>query len=164
MASFQQAKISPHLWFDQEALEAAEFYTQVFDDSKIVNHTQIEDTPSGSVDVVNFELFGQPFTAISAGPFFTFNESISFVIHCDDQAEIDRYWAALSQDGGEPGQCGWLKDKYGLSWQIVPRSMAAMMRSHDPVKLARLTQCFLTMTKLEIAVLERAFNGESSGE
>ncbi|MBV7262824.1 VOC family protein [Photobacterium sp. 2_MG-2023] len=160
MASFQQAKISPHLWFDKEAVEAAEFYTQLFDHSRIVNVTKIDDTPSGSVDVVNFELFGQPFTAISAGPFFTFNESVSFVIHCDDQAEIDRYWTALSQDGGEEGQCGWLKDKFGLSWQIVPRSMDVMMRSHDHDKLARLTQCFLTMTKLEIAALERAFNGK----
>ncbi|UTM59037.1 VOC family protein [Photobacterium sp. CCB-ST2H9] len=158
--SVSSAKIVPHLWFDQAAIEAAKFYTQTFENSRVIHISQIHDTPSGTVDIVNFELFGQPFMAISAGPMFTFNESISFVISCDDQEEVDRYWSALSADGGEAGQCGWLKDKFGLSWQVVPKVMNEMMRSGDPEKLARLTQCFLTMTKLDVKALERAFHGE----
>ncbi len=106
-----------------------------------------------------FELFGQEFQAISAGPLFRFNESISFMVKCDTQAEIDRYWDALTADGGQPVECGWLKNKYGLSWQIVPRARDAMMTSSDLEAVARVTQAFLTMRKFDIAALERAFAG-----
>jgi predicted 3-demethylubiquinone-9 3-methyltransferase (glyoxalase superfamily) len=105
-----QARIVPHLWFDKEAREAAEFYTSIFKDSRIKSTVKIQDTPSGEVDIVTFELFGQEFMAISAGPLFKFNESISFIVRCDTQEEIDFYWKELTSKGGQEGQCGWLKD------------------------------------------------------
>lgn len=152
------AKIVPHLWYDKEAKEAAQFYCSVFPDSKVTNVTTIHDTPSGDCDVVSFTLMGQPFMAISAGPLFKFNEAISFMVQCDTQEEIDRYWAKLSAEP-KAEQCGWLKDKYGLSWQIVPRVMEKMMTDKDPRKIARVTQAFLPMKKFDIAALERAYNG-----
>jgi predicted 3-demethylubiquinone-9 3-methyltransferase (glyoxalase superfamily) len=112
------------------------------------------------VDTVSFELLGQNFMAKSAGPLFTFNESISFMVNCDSQEEIDYYWEKLTADGGEPGQCGWLKDKYGLSWQVVPAMMSEMMDAKDPEALARVTQAFLKMTKFDIAALRRAHDEE----
>ncbi len=151
-------RIVPHLWFDREAKEAARFYTSIFKDSEIKNVTTIHDTPSGSVDVVTFELGGQEFKAISAGPLFKFNESISFIVRCDSQEEIDYYWEKLASEGGEEGVCGWLKDKYGLSWQIVPAVMDEMMESKDPESLARVTQAFLKMKKFDIAALKRAYS------
>ena len=156
MATLKQ--IVPHLWYDKEAKEAAQFYCSVFPDSKIDYVTTLHDTPSGDCDIVSFKLMGQPFMAISAGPLFKFNESISFIVYCDTQEEIDRYWKKLSADP-KSEQCGWLKDKYGLSWQIAPTVMEKMMRDKDPKKVARVTQAFLPMKKFDIAALERAYRG-----
>jgi len=153
-------KIVPHLWFDKEAKEAAEFYTSVFKNSRIKSTATLHDTPSGAVDIVNFELSGQEFMAISAGPLFKFNESISFIVKCDTQEEIDFYWEKLTSGGGQEVECGWLKDKYGLSWQIVPAIMDEMMQSKDPERLARVTQAFLKMKKFDIAALQRAYDGQ----
>ena len=158
MAVIKQ-KIVPHLWFDKEAREAALFYTSVFKGSRIIHTMMLHDTPSGSAEVVSFELLGQEFMAISAGPLFKFNESISFIVKCEDQGEIDYYWENLTGEGGEEGMCGWLKDKYGLSWQIVPTAMDEMMQANDPEKLARVTQAFLKMKKFDIAALKRAYEG-----
>ena len=152
-------RITPHLWFDKEASEAAEFYTSVFPNSKIKDTTTLHNTTSGSVDIVTIELLGQEFMLISAGPLFTFNEAISFMVHCDTQEEIDYYWGKLSAVP-EAEQCGWLKDKYGLSWQIVPTVMAEMMKDKDPQKLARVTEAFLKMKKFDIAALKRAYEGK----
>jgi len=157
MATIKQ-KIVPHLWFDKEAKEAAQFYTSIFPESKITNITTLHDTPSGDCDVVDFELTGQPFMAISAGPLFKFNESISFIVYCETQDEIDGYWEKLSAVP-ESEQCGWLKDKYGLSWQIVPARMDEMMRRGTEDQIARLTQAFLPMKKLDIEALEAAYKG-----
>ena len=151
-------KITPHLWFDREAKEAAEFYTSVFPKSRIMDTTTLHDTPSGSVDVVTIELLGQEFMLISAGPFFKFNEAISFIVSCDTQEEIDYYWEKLSAVP-EAEQCGWLKDKYGLSWQIVPTVLGDMMKDEDEKKLARVTEAFLQMKKFDIAALKRAYEG-----
>lgn len=152
-----QHTLTTHLWYDQEAREAAEFYVSIFPDSRIKSVSQIEGTPSGSVDIVTFEIMGQEFQAISAGPFFKFNEAISFVVHCDTQEEIDRYWEKLSAVP-ESEQCGWLKDKYGLSWQIVPTVMDEMMATKDENKLNAVTQAFLKMKKFDIAELQRVFD------
>ena len=156
MASVQ--KIVPHLWYDKEAKEAAQFYCSVLPDSHVDNVTTIHDTPSGDCDVVSFTLCGQPFQAISAGPLFKFNEAISFMIHCDSQEEIDRYTAKLSSDP-KYEQCGWIKDKFGVSWQIVPRAMDRMMKDKDPEKVARVVQAFLPMKKFDIAALVGPFEG-----
>jgi predicted 3-demethylubiquinone-9 3-methyltransferase (glyoxalase superfamily) len=150
------ARITSHLWFDKEAKEAAQFYTSIFPNSKIKSTTTIHDTPSGSADIVTIDLLGQDFTLISAGPFFKFNEAISFMVHCETQDEIDYYWEKLSADP-KAEQCGWLKDKYGLSWQIVPTIMAQMMKDKDPKKLARVTQAFLKMKKFDIGKLKQAY-------
>lgn len=152
-------KIVPHLWYDKEAKEAAQFYCSVFPDSKVTNVTTIHDTPSGDCDIVSFTLAGQRFMAISAGPLFKFNESISFMVGCDTQEEIDYYWSKLSAVP-EAEQCGWLKDKYGLSWQIAPTAMEGMMTDKDPKKVARVVQAFLPMKKFDIAALRRAYEGK----
>lgn len=149
-------KITPHLWFDKEAKQAAEFYVSIFPNSKIKNATTISGTPSGDTEMVRFELFGQNFMAISAGPLFKFNESVSFVVSCKDQKEIDYYWEKLSADP-KAEQCGWLKDKYGLSWQIVPEIMSEMMASGDKERVARVTQAFLKMKKFDIEKLREAY-------
>lgn len=151
-------KIVPHLWFDKEAKEAAQFYASIFPDSRVTNITTLHDTPSGDCDVVSFELSGQPFMAISAGPLFKFNESISFMVYCETQDELDYYWEKLSAVP-EAEQCGWLKDKYGLSWQIVPLRMDEMLQGGTEEQVARVTQAFLPMKKLDIAQLERAYAG-----
>jgi predicted 3-demethylubiquinone-9 3-methyltransferase (glyoxalase superfamily) len=153
-------KIIPHLWFDKEANEAARFYTSVFKDSRIKNTATLQDTPSGAVDIVTFELFEQEFMAISAGPLFKFNESISFMVKCNTQEEIDYYWDNLTRDGGQEIECGWLKDKYGLSWQIVPAILDDMMQSTDPERLSRITQAFLKMKKFDIVALQKAYDGK----
>lgn len=158
MATIKQ-KIVAHLWFNKEALEAARFYTSVFKDSHIISTATLQDTPSGSVEMVSFQLLGKEFMAISAGPLFQFNESISFVVRCDTQQEIDHYWEQLTSGGGEAVECGWLKDKFGLSWQIVPAIMDDMMQTKDPAALARLTQAFLKMKKLDIEALQHAYAG-----
>lgn len=150
-------KIVPHLWFDKEARQAAEYYVSVFPNSKMTGMTTISNTPSGTSDIVTFELSGQKFMAISAGPFFKFNESISFIIKCETQKEIDYYWEKLSAVP-ESEQCGWCKDKFGLSWQIIPTIMDEMMASKDEKKLAQVTQAFLKMKKFDIEKLKKAFN------
>ena len=151
-------KISPFLWFDKEAGEAAGFYTSVFKDSKIINSTTLRNTPSGTVQIVTIELLGQEFTLLSAGPLFKFNESISFVVHCRTQNEIDYYWERLSTDP-KAEQCGWLKDKYGLSWQIEPIALSKMLQDKDERKVARVTEAFLKMKKFDIATLKKAYQG-----
>jgi predicted 3-demethylubiquinone-9 3-methyltransferase (glyoxalase superfamily) len=156
-------KIMPHLWYTREAEEAARFYASIFPDSRVDRVTALPaDSPSGpagSVAVVEFTLFGQPFMAISAGPLDPFNHAISFVVTCDDQAEVDRYWDALLQDGGAPEQCGWLKDRYGLSWQIVPAVLGEMITDPDRQKARRAAEAMLKMVKLDVAGLKAAYAG-----
>src|SRR5262245_27244523 len=132
-------RIVPHLWYDKEAKEAAEFYASIFPDSKVTGVRTIHDTPSGDAEIVSFELWSQPFMAISAGPFFKFNEAISFMVHCDSQEEIDFYWYKLSADPAAE-QCGWLKDKFGLSWQIIPTKMDELLNQGTEEQTARVTQ------------------------
>ena len=151
-------KITPHLWFDKEAKEAAAFYCSVFPNSKITHVSTISGvpTPGGDCDIVSFELNGQPFMGISAGPMFKFNEAISFLIPRDTQEEIDYYWEKLSADP-MAGQFGWLKDKFGLSWQVWPRAMGEMMDKGAPEQVARVTKAMLAMKKFDIAALVKAF-------
>ncbi len=152
-------KITPHLWFTERAEEAARFYASIFPDSRVDRVTTIPaETPSGppgSVAVVEFTLFGQKFMAIGAGPLDPFNHAISFVVNCADQAEVDRYWNALV-DGGAPEQCGWLRDRYGVSWQIVPTALPELLGDPDREKSQRVMRAMLNMKKIEIAELERA--------
>ena len=151
-------KITPFLWFDKEAALAAKFYTSVFKDAEIIDSTFLEDTPSGTVEIVTINLFGQQYQLMSAGPLFKFNESISFVVNCQDQEEIDYYWTKLSADPNYE-QCGWIKDQFGVSWQIVPTIMYEMQKTKDKQQLARLTQAFLKMKKFDIAELQKAYAG-----
>jgi len=151
-------KITPFLWFDTEGEEAAEFYTSVFPNSKIleiVRYGSAGPRPEGMVMTVSFELDGQKFVALNGGPDFTFNEAISFAVDCDTQDEVDTYWSKLS-DGGEEGPCGWLKDRFGVSWQIVPRILTELLADPDREKSQRVMQAMLSMKKLEIEPLERA--------
>lgn len=150
-------KIVPHLWYDTQAKEAAEFYVSVFPDSKIINTVILENTPSGNAEQVEFELMGQRFMAISAGPYFKFNEAVSFIINCDSQEEIDYYWEKLSAVP-EAEQCGWVKDTYGLSWQIVPSQLDEMLYSGTKEQKKQVTQAFLKMKKFDIKKLQEAFN------
>jgi predicted 3-demethylubiquinone-9 3-methyltransferase (glyoxalase superfamily) len=150
-------KITPFLWFDKEAGEAARFYTSVFKGSKIKDSTKIENTPSGTAEIITIELLGQEFTLISAGPYFKFTEAVSFVVNCETQQEIDYYWERLSADP-KAEQCGWLKDKYGLSWQIVPTILQKMLQDKDKTKVARVTEAFLKMKKFDIKALKQAYN------
>jgi predicted 3-demethylubiquinone-9 3-methyltransferase (glyoxalase superfamily) len=154
------AKIVPHLWFVDNAVEAANFYVSLFPDSRVDSVSPIPaETPSGpagSVPVVEFTLAGQPFMAISAGPLDPFNHAISFMVNCDDQPEIDRLWEALSA-GGTIEMCGWLKDRYGVSWQIVPTVLGEMMKDSDRDRARRVTETMLQMQKLDIARLEEAY-------
>jgi len=151
--------ITPHLWYDKEAKEAAEYYVSIFPNSKITSVTTLHDTPSGDCDVVSFELDGQPFMAISAGPTFKFNEAVSFIVYCQDQKEIDYYWEKLSAVP-ESEQCGWCKDKFGLSWQVVPVGVDEMMATEDEEQRARVTQAFLKMKKFDVAELEKVYRGD----
>ena len=154
-------RISPNLWFDGNVEEAAAFYTSVFDNSKILRTTHYPPNspgPEGAVMTVEFELDGQRFVGINGGPQFTFSEAVSFEITCRDQAEVDRYWAALT-DGGEEGPCGWLKDRYGLSWQVVPEGMDEVFAHPDKERASRAMQAMLTMKKLDIAALREAAGG-----
>jgi predicted 3-demethylubiquinone-9 3-methyltransferase (glyoxalase superfamily) len=147
-------KITPFLWFDNNAEEAAQFYTSVFKNSRILN---VSRDPKGSVMVVSFQLEGQQFTALNGGPQFKFSEAFSFVVNCENQAEIDHYWNTLTTGGGQESQCGWLKDKFGFSWQIVPTALGNLMS--DPKKANRVMQALLQMKKLDIAALEEAAEG-----
>ena len=151
-------KIVPHLWFDTQAKEAAEFYCSLFPDSKITSAVTLHDTPSGDAQTVTFALAGQPFMAISAGPYFQFNEAISFIVNCDTQAEIDYYWEKLSAVP-EAEACGWLKDKFGVSWQIVPRVFGELIESGNEEQAGRVVQAFLAMKKFDIEALKRAYEG-----
>jgi len=155
-------KITPFLWYAKEAEEAAGFYTSIFPDSRIVRVTSLpSESPSGppeSVKVVDFVLFGQSFTAMTAGRLDPFNHAVSFVVNCDDQAEVDRYWNALLQ-GGAPEECGWLKDRYGLSWQIVPKVLLEMMSDSDRARAKRASDAMLKMVKIDIAALQAAYRG-----
>jgi predicted 3-demethylubiquinone-9 3-methyltransferase (glyoxalase superfamily) len=161
MASVDLSKIFTHLWYASEAEEAARFYTSIFPDSHVDRVTPIPvETPSGppgSVKVVDFTLCGRRFQAISAGPHHEFNDAVSMVVLCDDQAELDRYWSALLEGGGRPQACGWLVDRFGLRWQIVPAAMDAMMRDKDPTRSKRVMEAMLGMVKLDIAGLEKAY-------
>lgn len=152
-------KITPFLWFNGNAEEAADFYCSVFKDAK--KHTAITDDVSGSAPkgkplTVSFELFGQTFVALNGGPQFAFTEAVSFVVNCDTQEEIDYYWNALTQ-GGQPSRCGWLKDKFGLSWQVVPRSLSQLLGDKDPAKAGRVMQALMQMDKLNLPALEAAY-------
>jgi predicted 3-demethylubiquinone-9 3-methyltransferase (glyoxalase superfamily) len=162
--------ITPCLWFDSQAEEAARYYTGIFKNSKIGTITryteaghEVHGRPAGSVMTVEFELNGQAFTALNGGPHFKFNEAVSFQIMCRDQEEVDHYWNKLSQ-GGDPNaqQCGWLKDKYGLSWQVVPTVLVELMSDPDKEKSGRAMEAMLQMKKRDIAELERAFAGETA--
>jgi len=157
-------KITPFLWYSKDAEEAAAFYASIFPDSRVVRVTPLlSESPSGppgSVKIVDFVLFGQSFTAMTAGPLDPFNHAVSFVVNCDDQAELDRYWNALLE-GGSAEACGWLKDRYGLSWQIVPKVLFEMMANPDRAKAKRASDAMLKMVKLDIAALQAAFAGTS---
>jgi len=161
MAMKARAKIFPFLWYAKEAEEAAKFYASIFPDSRVDGVTSLQSEspsgPPGSVKVVNFTLFGQPFQAMSAGPHHEFNDAISIVVLCDDQAELDRYWKALLEGGGKPQACGWLIDRFGVRWQIIPAAFEEMMRDKDRARSKRVTDAMLKMVKLEIAALEKAY-------
>ena len=154
------ARLLPHLWYARDAEEAAEFYASVLPNSSVDRVSTLPaDSPSGpagTVPIVEFTLMGQPFMAISAGPLDEFNHSVSFVVECDDQAEIDRLWTALSA-GGTTEECGWLKDRYGLSWQITPTVLQEMMTDPNPARAERVAEAMLKMKKLDIKGLERAY-------
>ena len=157
-------KITTYLWFNGNAEEAVEFYMSVFPDSRVTRVVTLPSEspsgPPGSVKVVEFVLFGQPFVAMSAGPLDPFNHAVSFVVNCENQAEIDRYWNALL-DGGSAEQCGWLKDRFGLSWQIVPTVLTQMMADPDRAKAKRAADAMMKMVKLDIAALQAAYAGTS---
>ncbi len=164
-------KIVPFLWFDNQAEEAARFYTSIFKNSKVGKISrygeagrEVHGRPPGSVMVVEFEIEGQKFSALNGGPVFNFNEAISFEINCETQEEVDYYWEKLTA-GGDPKaqQCGWLKDKYGVSWQVVPTVLAELMTDPDRSKAERTMEALLKMKKLDIAELERAANGQMAG-
>jgi predicted 3-demethylubiquinone-9 3-methyltransferase (glyoxalase superfamily) len=154
-------RITPNLWFDHQGLEAAEFYVSVFPNSKVNEITRYGESDgqrAGSVLTVNFELDGKPFTAINGGPQFAFDEAISLLIDCADQDEVDYYWDTLVE-GGEESQCGWLKDRYGLSWQVVPAGWEAMLTSPDRAGANRAMEAMYGMKKLDVAALQAAFDG-----
>jgi predicted 3-demethylubiquinone-9 3-methyltransferase (glyoxalase superfamily) len=149
-------KITPFLWFDTQAEEAMNFYVSVFKNSKVLGVTP---GPNGIASTVNFELEGQEFIALNAGPQFKFNESISFLVDCKTQEEVDELWTKLTAAGGEESMCGWLKDKYGLWWQIVPSVLGGMLGDKDPEKAGRVMQAMLKMRKITIADLQKAYEG-----
>ena len=154
-------RIVPNLWFDMNAQQAVDFYLSVFPDSRITNvalYTEAAPGPTGEPMVIDFELDGQPFSAINGGPQFTFDEAVSLLIECEDQAEVDRYWDARLADGGVESQCGWLKDRFGLSWQVVPKGWEQMLKG-DPEAAERATAAMLGMVKLDLAALQAAYDG-----
>jgi predicted 3-demethylubiquinone-9 3-methyltransferase (glyoxalase superfamily) len=163
MATRTRTKIYPHLWYAKDAEEAAKLYASIFPDSRVEHvATMGSESPSGppgSVMIVSFTLMGQRFQAMSAGPHHDFNDAISFVVLCDDQAELDRYWDALLANGGKAQACGWLIDRFGVRWQIVPAALEALMGDRDPARSKRVTEALLKMVKLDIAALEKASRG-----
>ena len=163
MATKTRTKIYPHLWYAKDAEEAAKLYASIFPDSRVESvATMGSETPSGppgSVKIVSFTLMGLRFQAMSAGPHHDFNDAISFVVQCDDQAELDRYWNALLANGGKAQACGWLIDRFGVRWQIVPAALERLMGDKDPARSKRVTDALLKMVKLDIAALEKAYQG-----
>ena len=163
MAAKARQKIYTFLWYAKEAEEAAAFYCSIFPDSRVNSVTPLlsesPSGPSGSVKVVDFTLLGQRFQAMTAGPHHDFNDAISIVVTCEDQAELDRYWNALLEGGGKEQACGWVTDKYGLRWQIVPAVLDDMMADKDKARSKRATDAMLKMIKLDIAALEKAYRG-----
>ena len=164
--AISKQKISPCLWFDGKAEEAAKFYVSIFPNSRIVDTSHYTDVGQeqhgqkpGSVMTVAFELEGQSFLGLNAGPLFKFNESVSFIIYCETQAEVDRYWSALTDGGGEEGPCGWLKDKFGLSWQVTPTKLLEMVTSKEKTKAGRAMGAMMKMKKIDIAKIEAAYEG-----
>ncbi|PYI79025.1 MAG: hypothetical protein DMF05_10920 [Verrucomicrobia bacterium] len=160
-------KITPFLWFDDQAEEAVKFYTALFKNSKMgrilrYNEEAAEKTgrPVGSVLTIEFEIEGQKFVALNGGPLFKFNESVSFVVNCETQEEVDYFWEKLTADGGEESACGWLKDKFGVSWQITPTVLIDMLHDKDPEKAERVMQAMLQMQKIEIPKLKAAYGGK----
>ena len=157
-------RITPFLWFNGTAEEAINTYISIFKNSRIVSITRYGEEgpgPSGTVMTATFELEGQQFMALNGGPQFPFTEAISFLVNCESQQEVDELWDRLTADGGEPQPCGWLKDKYGLSWQIIPSALGRMLGDKDPAKAGRVMHAMLQMTKIDIAALERAYAGAS---
>jgi predicted 3-demethylubiquinone-9 3-methyltransferase (glyoxalase superfamily) len=151
------------LWYDGQAEEAAHYYVSIFKNSsigRIGRYTEAGPGPAGSVMAVEFTANGQKFVGLNGGPQFKFNEAVSFQIFCENQEEIDYYWTKLTENGGEPGPCGWLKDKYGLSWQVVPDKLIDMVSDPDPEKAGRVSRAFLAMSKFDLAALEKAYAGE----
>jgi predicted 3-demethylubiquinone-9 3-methyltransferase (glyoxalase superfamily) len=166
MAKITQ-KITPFLWFDNQAEEAAKFYTSIFKNSKIENATRYDEEgskvsgrPKGSLMTVPFQIEGQEFVALNGGPMFKFTEAISFIVNCETQKEVDYYWEKLSA-GGEEVQCGWLKDRFGLSWQVVPTVLTEMLQDKDPQKAQRVMAAMLKMKKIEIADLKKTYDSKS---
>jgi predicted 3-demethylubiquinone-9 3-methyltransferase (glyoxalase superfamily) len=160
-------KITPCLWFDDNAEEAVNFYTSIFKNSSIKNILRYDAAsaaasgrPEGSVLTIDFQLEGQDYMALNGGPIFKFTEAVSFSVDCKTQEEVDEYWEKLTADGGQESQCSWLKDKYGLSWQIVPTVLPEMLRDEDPEKAGRVMQAMLKMKKIDIATLKRTYDGE----
>ena len=158
-------KFTPNLWFDGNAEEAADFYCSVFPNSHVVgksHYTESSPGETGAVMTVDFELDGQRFTGINGGPQFKFSEAISFLINCSDQEEVDHYWDKLVEGGGETGPCGWLKDRFGVSWQVVPEGMEEVFAEGDEERTDRVMKAMLQMTKLDVAELRRAADGETA--
>jgi predicted 3-demethylubiquinone-9 3-methyltransferase (glyoxalase superfamily) len=156
-------KISPCLWFDRNAEDAVRFYTSVFKDSKVVNILRCGDAgpwPKGTVLMIQFQLAGQDFQALNGGPQFKFTEAISLSVDCESQAEVDELWAKLTADGGQPSPCSWLKDKFGVSWQIVPRALPQLLNDPNPEKAKRAMQAMMQMGKIDIAKLKQAVEGK----
>jgi len=160
-------KITPFLWFDRQAEEAAKFYTSVFKNSKVGKILRYDEAsakaaggPVGSVLTIEFEIEGQKFTALNGGPDFKFNESISFVVNCDTQKEVDYFWEKLTADGGQESQCGWLKDKFGVSWQVTPTVLIEMLHDKDPKKSERVMNAMMQMQKIDIEKLQAAYAGK----
>lgn len=159
----QRSKIYAHLWYATEAEQAAKFYASVFPDSHVDKvwalPTESPSGPAGSVKVVDFTVLGQRFQAMSAGPHHEFNDAISIVVECDDQAEVDRYWNAILENGGQPQACGWINDRWGVRWQIVPAKLDSLMRDPDPARAKRVADAMLKMVKLDLPTLEKAHRG-----
>jgi predicted 3-demethylubiquinone-9 3-methyltransferase (glyoxalase superfamily) len=160
-------KITPFLWFDHQAEEAAKFYTSVFKNSKVGKILRYDEAaakasgrPVGSVLTIEFEIEGQKFTALNGGPQFKFNESVSFVVYCETQDEVDYFWQKLTADGGQESECGWLRDKFGLSWQVTPTVLIEMLHDKDPKKSERVMNAMMQMQKIDISKLKAAYAGE----
>ncbi|MFC5401352.1 VOC family protein [Cohnella soli] len=153
-------KITPFLWFDNNAEEAINFYSSIFKNAKTTHVSRYGEGgpfPKGTLMTATFELEGQTFMALNAGPHFKFNEAVSFFVNCTTQEEVDELWEKLTADGGEPGRCGWLKDKFGLSWQIIPTALGELMGDKDPVKAANVAQAMMQMNKIDIQGLKQAY-------